>query len=211
MLAVSLIGALLSFRFDFIGRGIFSFFLGGLCFYLATSIQRGTRMKIRMAQSLLAIIIFTTLSILTTELFFSLSSSLANLASVFLSKSVALPTMKVFLIGWVIKAVVFPALIMLLALTESELKPATQKLAWIGDITYSSYLVHFPLQLAFVLVSTSGLLYVDFSSRTTFLAYAVLLVALSIATFHFFERPAQDFLRRRLMPSSAAASGNGIP
>jgi peptidoglycan/LPS O-acetylase OafA/YrhL len=77
---------------------------------------------------------------------------------------------------------------------------SVRSFAWVGDISYSSYLIHFPLQLLAVLfIKWAG------SSVDVFLDWRVLvgfyfvLIVLSIAAHRCFERPAQAWLRSTLI------------
>jgi len=70
---------------------------------------------------------------------------------------------------------------------------------WLGQISYSSYLLHFPLQLAIVTAAAYGAPRPDFSDSTTFIAFFLLLVLLSLASFRFLETPAQNWLRHRFV------------
>ena len=70
-------------------------------------------------------------------------------------------------------------------------------LAWLGDISYSTYLLHFPLQIAFVLVvDAAGLSRGVFYSSSVFVIYFVTLILLGLGSFHWLERPLQRQLRR---------------
>ncbi|WP_372897221.1 acyltransferase family protein [Stieleria sp.] len=96
--------------------------------------------------------------------------------------------------------VLYPPTIASLVLAEIHRPEALKKVSWIGDITYSTYLLHFPLQLVFVLgVSAFGLKSEIFSQANTFLLYFAALVVLSLASFHWFERPVQSLLRQKLL------------
>jgi peptidoglycan/LPS O-acetylase OafA/YrhL len=71
----------------------------------------------------------------------------------------------------------------------------------LGDISYSSYLLHFPLQLICVLITLSlGLPRSVFLSPGAYFLYFAVLIAASFASYHWLERPAQRSLRRRLHP-----------
>jgi len=97
----------------------------------------------------------------------------------------------------------FPATIVSLVLLEAWWKPDLSSLSWIGDISYSSYLIHFPLQILFVLVfSWIGLTNAAFYSPWALLAFFLVLIPMSLASFHFLERPAQKAIRGRLAPKS---------
>jgi len=197
LLCLSLAGALLSLRLDYIGRGLFSFFLGGLCFQAtAWATAHGARYE-RAAKYGLAIILVGSLLLLGSEVFSSWAARVVDLASTLRHKVIETSALETFLVGWYLRALLFPALILFFALAENDLKRATKPLAWLGDISYSSYMLHFPLQLCFVLFRSYSNLQIDFLSVSVFLTFLGLLIGLSLASFHGLERPAQSFLRRR--------------
>jgi peptidoglycan/LPS O-acetylase OafA/YrhL len=68
--------------------------------------------------------------------------------------------------------------------------------AFLGNATYSSYLIHFPLQLGMVtIVDVMGYGRTVFFSPITLGIYLALVIVTSLAVFHWFEAPAQDWLR----------------
>jgi peptidoglycan/LPS O-acetylase OafA/YrhL len=68
--------------------------------------------------------------------------------------------------------------------------------AFLGNATYSSYLIHFPIQLAMVTVlDTMGYSRTIFFSPVALIAYLVVVIGASLPVFHLFEAPAQDWLR----------------
>lgn len=73
--------------------------------------------------------------------------------------------------------------------------------AWIGDISYSIYLIHFPLQVAIMLV-VGQFNWTDrvaiFASPLTFLAFLGVAVGLARLSFVWFEMPVREWLRRKL-------------
>lgn len=193
---LSICGAFLSFKFDFIGRGLFSFFIGGLCFQLSDWINKlGENGRLRAQMSLVGVVTCT-FAILGTDIFSHVVAATVQLATDMFDKTVQTEIIKTFLVGWCLKIAVFPSTIIFLAISEQRLRPITSRLSWIGDITYSSYLIHFPMQLCLILLSAGGFLSLSFESPVTLLAYLALLVILSFATFHYFEKPMQDLIRR---------------
>jgi peptidoglycan/LPS O-acetylase OafA/YrhL len=84
-----------------------------------------------------------------------------------------------------------------------------QKWAWVGDVSYSVYLIHFPLQLIVMI----GLAHLPFETRAGIFASPLVLglfmaVALGLArlSFLYFEMPMRrllkDWLTRRLAPGT---------
>lgn len=108
--------------------------------------------------------------------------------------------------GDVLSPLLWPALIMLVQLAVPDHHPrANRTLSALGDMTYSSYLLHFPLQLTMVLlVGLSGARLADLvPTRGFFLVYIVMVLGLSHVVFRRFERPAQQALRRVMLARRA--------
>ena len=104
---------------------------------------------------------------------------------------------EIFLIGFPVY-ILFPLTICSLVLIEINKGDFLKPISWIGNITYSSYLLHFPLQLVFVLGVSFGILNFDFYFNSSYLlVFFVLLISLSYITFIGFERPVQNFIRNK--------------
>lgn len=87
----------------------------------------------------------------------------------------------------------------LLAMIEQRLPREPAALEAIGDITYSTYLLHIPMQMTFIFAMMAGLIPPRILLHPA--APAVYLLVVILAghyCFRHFERPAQDFLRKRL-------------
>ncbi|WLI88276.1 acyltransferase [Massilia sp. R2A-15] len=105
--------------------------------------------------------------------------------------------------------IVFPMTVLALALLESRHQGLGRRWSWLGDISYSSYLLHFPLQLAAATLTAKLAIAQDvFYSPWCLLLFFATLLALSMASHHGFEIPVQRTLRRRFAPSR---SGQGVP
>ena len=74
-----------------------------------------------------------------------------------------------------------------------------EKTKLVGDLSYSIYLIHFPLQLLIVTVCLSLKLEVDFTTPISLFSYIVLSVLFSYISYKFFELPAQERLRKSLI------------
>jgi peptidoglycan/LPS O-acetylase OafA/YrhL len=72
-----------------------------------------------------------------------------------------------------------------------------------GNLTYSTYLIHFPVQLAVAVVYTAMGAAIPRQSVLFFGCYIVLVLVLAGALYRFLEVPCQSLLRRRLLPPRA--------
>jgi peptidoglycan/LPS O-acetylase OafA/YrhL len=99
--------------------------------------------------------------------------------------------------------ILFPASLCSLALAEITSNLYLKPISWIGDITYSSYLLHFPLELAFGLAVAYGVINSSFFTKPIFLLlFFSLLILLSHLAFVYFERPVQIIIRGKTQPSA---------
>lgn len=77
------------------------------------------------------------------------------------------------------------------------------KVSWIGDISYSIYLIHFPLQLGLMLILARlpfAQRAVIFSSPLMLLTFMALAAGLGWLSFRYFEMPMRRYLTRRMRP-----------
>lgn len=72
----------------------------------------------------------------------------------------------------------------------------------LGNLTYSSYLLHFPVQIAAMTALTAAGWPVPVERVWFLLTYLGVVFMLSALAFRWLEMPAQDALRRRFQPSS---------
>jgi peptidoglycan/LPS O-acetylase OafA/YrhL len=74
---------------------------------------------------------------------------------------------------------------------------AVKPLAIFGQATYSSYLLHFPVQLVAVLAfDAAGIGREVFLRPSLFLGYLVGVIALSMLSYRYFEQPLRTWMRR---------------
>jgi peptidoglycan/LPS O-acetylase OafA/YrhL len=68
----------------------------------------------------------------------------------------------------------------------------------LGNMTYASYLLHFPLQLGVALVFVWLDQSIPYRSYLLFWGYLLACLILAFVVYRLFERPMQDWIRRRL-------------
>lgn len=102
----------------------------------------------------------------------------------------------------------FGLILLALAIVEAtgRCRAALGRLRFVGDITYSTYLWHSPLQMLFLLGAGVGWWSLDIAFNSAFMLGYLLFTALfAYASFAFIERPAQGWLRARLLRRAAPA------
>ena len=193
LIALSATGFLaVSNLYEPVGRGLGSFFLGGCVHQFFLCVLRSRHLTPISVMAVIATIAMWcgTIYWSYSEAFHGASGWLGRLSSIF-------PM-----------TILFPSTILSLALVESRRGTLGKRISFLGDISYSSYLWHFPLQLVFVLVAPLvGATTLSFQSAASLILYFVTLVAISLASYKFIERPAQ----RRIRQAWLVARTNGRP
>ena len=80
-----------------------------------------------------------------------------------------------------------------------SLKPLT----YMGDLSYSIYLIHFPVQLMMVTFLPMIGLVPDYNSWTGLAVFIVTTTALASLSYHGVEKPLQNLIRKRFLTVNA--------
>jgi peptidoglycan/LPS O-acetylase OafA/YrhL len=92
-----------------------------------------------------------------------------------------------------------PLAIASLALVETYKPAYFGRIGWLGELSYSSYLLHFPMQLLCAILVNLGILQATWLFTIPFfLIFYFALIVLSLVSYRLIERPSQDFILRRV-------------
>ena len=166
---IILISSILFFKFKFLGYGGYCFFIGGLSQMLIENLKITQKNK--------------TL-ILCLSIFISGIISFYFIDNSKLNKIIVL-------------TIFFPCLINLFYLINNYSPKFGKKLSLIGDISYSIYLIHFPLILVTLMILNILNLKINFDSMTIFCTYLIFTFLISFFSYNFLEIPLKKMLRKK--------------
>jgi peptidoglycan/LPS O-acetylase OafA/YrhL len=170
-----------------VGRGVGSFFLGGFTYFVYTHVRSRAD-----SRSVSVIVIGMTILLWVTTLSFMYLGSASDQHSLLWQLSGALPPDRFAEIA------LFPMSILSLALFEARIALKVPALELLGSISYSSYLLHFPLQLVIALtLPAAGVGTEFFQSAASLILFFLLLISMSLASYRYLEMPAQLWIRTR--------------
>lgn len=94
----------------------------------------------------------------------------------------------------------YPALVLLVAVLESvDTARFGKRFRSVGDLTYSSYLLHIPIQIGILLLFNAwGVDRTVVRQGWFFLAFMATVIASSLLCYRYFELPSRNWLRSRL-------------
>ncbi|MFL5300571.1 MAG: acyltransferase family protein, partial [Anaeromyxobacteraceae bacterium] len=95
---------------------------------------------------------------------------------------------------------------------DDESTRASRLAGELGKLTYSIYMIHFPVQLvSVILVDGLKLKRAVFYSVPAVVLFVATVLALGFLVFRYFEMPMQAYVRRRLLPPRPQARDPGAP
>jgi len=159
------------FKFKLIGYGGYCFFIGGLSFLILDKLKLSNKIKIA---TLILIIFFSTNFLIIFKI-----STIVN---------------KIVLL-----TILFPAIINLLYLINSKYTQLGKKISIIGDISYSIYLIHYPIILTILFILNFLELKINFNTPFIFLMYLVITFLISFCSYKFIEIPLKIIFRNKYL------------
>jgi peptidoglycan/LPS O-acetylase OafA/YrhL len=185
-----------------ISRGITDFFVGGLVFYATSWIVRQQQAKTFarvIAAGAVLVWVVAIVEIYLWPIQTLLQQTPAPIAHLFAANAY-----RVFLFAYIL--VVCPLTLAALALHEELFGGPYARLAFLGDISYSTYMVHFPMQLTLALLALHfGWKPTDFMSGFAMIAFYAAMIALGALSYNYFERPMQALIRGKIAVIPAKA------
>lgn len=197
LLLLVFLGLILSVFYAPTGRGVVGFFMGGLVF---EAYRRRDAVSAKGWILLAGLFFFGWFAVLNQSVNAGLHAVMAGmLGSITDFGGVARQQQiahRILLFAMIVG--LFPLTLFLLAASETYAGRFYAKLRVLGDTSYSTYLLHFPMQLVFVLIfrhlDLDNSMYLD--GWVLFL-FVIALLSVSYLSYHYLERPAQRALLRK--------------
>lgn len=104
-----------------------------------------------------------------------------------------------------------PAALFTFVSMDNNLPALPKAFHWIGDITYSVYLLHMPVIIAARILVGPQIDAKILGSPMSLLAFIATVIGLSLICYRWFELPAQKALRRRLMSETRRQEQGPLP
>lgn len=206
LIGIVVAGAIIQYFYSMIGQGIYSFFLGGLTYYLYAWMT--TRKNVRQVTTIVTITAVLLWVVVISEYAFSYirEFSMLVMKKLLAGKDENFHTALFNLSrNTFFRTIISPVTILTLALTETT--RGSLKIKWalvLGNASYALYLLHFPLMVTFfIMADILGLSREVFHSTLTLLTFYAVLIPLSILTHYYFELPVQELFRKRLLKKPA--------
>mgnify|MGYP006164571913 FL=1 len=164
--------------------GILLFYYGGFTFYFLKKIKK----SIKKNKNFVIIILLIVNLIVFTR----------SLNSFFLTLQLEINPITGGGLMILLYFIKFPLIIINLALMQMFFRNLGKNFQIFGDISYTIYLIHVPLQIPFEIINKK-FFKIDYDDNLIFLLYIFLVLLVSIITYKFFELPSKMILRKKLI------------
>jgi peptidoglycan/LPS O-acetylase OafA/YrhL len=199
--ALALVGAIYFFRDGQIGRGVMGFFWGGATYYAVQAIASRPGAKSFARGVALAALAAWALAI--ADIYLGFHNTLISMLPFQAARFGIGYEYPIFLMAFIF--VVVPLTLAALALHEELFGGAWNRFTLLGDISYSTYLIHFLMQLSLALLALHfGWAPADFMHGYVMVLFYAVLITLGWASYTFLERPAQAFIRGKMRALATA-------
>jgi peptidoglycan/LPS O-acetylase OafA/YrhL len=180
-----------------VGRGLISFFIGGLSFAVFERLaHRGVSQRVLRCFGVFVCVMWVIIPLNVhnnwlSRMYRHLCGDGVDLRYLDVGEAILNKASRSLF-----ELMLFPTTIILLALWETHRGTLGRRWAFLGQISYSSYLLHFPLQILFFIVATSvSIQTAFFYSPLALFLFFLILIPLSLFTYKYFERPCRSRLR----------------
>lgn len=203
------IGVFIQYYFSLIGKGMYSFFLGALVYYLYVWMLKEDRAK-KYLSALVILTVFIWI-LLFAEYYFSYLRDIfmKHYLDLFPNKT-SESAQSAFALGknFAFRTFVSPCTVLAITLWETCRGTLSKKWAVIGDCSYAMYLIHFSLNITFALLADA--FHIDrivLHSPITLFIFFLILLPLSFFIHKYLEVPAQQKLRNSFYKSKSRDVG----
>lgn len=185
-LSLIILISLLLYSFDrsSLTLGLLLFFIGGFLYYLLTIIKDNLKKN---KYPTIMIILFINFIVFGRFLNTPVLSLQLELSDIFGDR--------LMLLLYFIK---FPLIIINLCIIQFFFKDIGKNFQILGDISYTIYLVHFPIQIIFHLINIS-IFNINYDSDLIFITFIIIVLFFSIITYKFYELPLKRKLRLKFL------------
>ncbi|ASZ14191.1 acyltransferase [Chitinophaga pendula] len=201
LLGLVILGVFIQYFYSNLGQGFFSFFLGGIIYYVYLWVLRMKGSARVMRGIMLSVAVLWVLML--GEYYFSfLREGWGYLWAHMVPTQSPAFTDRLFDLGrnTFFRSIASPLTVLGFALWETIRGFKGGKYAFIGNYSYACYLLHFPLQIIFVLtIDALGVGRSVLHSPYALLLHLAIIVPISLAVYYYFELPVQQFFRHKLL------------
>ncbi len=173
-----------SFARSSLTLGLLLFFVGGFLYYLLEKIKKSlinNKLQVIIILTIINLIIFSqSLNSLFLQLQFELEFILGN---------------RLMILLYFVK---FPLIIINLCIIQFYFKDIGKQLQILGDISYTVYLIHFPIQIIFHLINIE-IFKINYDNNFVFILFISVIIFFSILTYKFYELPIKKKIRSKLL------------